>query len=112
MLMIPVPFVVSLMLLLLAVMLYLRLAEQAKSACLFLVLCAATTAVVGLRWTVGWSALRMAQPILASLIPVAAWCTFTRTHEKGLSRCYKHLSGPILVVGELVGSAILVATSR
>lgn len=86
MLMIPVPFVVSLMLLLLAVTLYLRLAEQAKSACLFLVLCAATTAVVGLRWTVDWPALRMTQPILASLIPVAAWCTFTRTHEKGLSR--------------------------
>ncbi|MCD1211802.1 helix-turn-helix domain-containing protein [Vibrio cholerae] len=102
MLMIPVPFVVSLMLLLLAVTLYLRLAEQAKSACLFLVLCAATTAVVGLRWTVDWPALRMAQPILASLIPVTAWCTFTRTHEKGLSRCYKHLSGPILVLVSLL----------
>ncbi|WP_435033271.1 hypothetical protein [Aeromonas salmonicida] len=50
MLAIPVPFVVSLMLALLAVTLYVRLAEQAKTACLFLALCAATTGLVGLRW--------------------------------------------------------------
>ena len=50
MLAIPVPFVVSLLLGLLAVTLYLGNREQAKFACGFLILCALTTAIVGLRW--------------------------------------------------------------
>lgn len=101
MLMIPVPFVVSLMLLLLAVTLYLRLAEQAKSACLFSVVCG--------NHGCGWITLdgrlvcaAHGTTYFSFLIPVAAWCTFTRTHEKGLSRCYKHLSGPILVLVSLL----------
>ncbi len=97
MLAIPVPFVVSLMLALLAVTLYVRLAEQAKTACLFLALCAATTGLVGLRWTFDIALFSFAQPILASLIPVAAWHIFTRASTDTGRIAYKHAIGPILV---------------
>jgi AraC-like DNA-binding protein len=99
MLAIPVPFVVSLLLLLLAVTLYVRLAGQAKSACLFLALCAATTGLVGLRWTVDMALFSMAQPLLASLIPVAAWLIFTHASPHRLA--YLHAAGPILVAVSL-----------
>ena len=97
MLAIPVPFVVSLMLALLAVTLYVRLAEQAKTACLFLALCAAITGLVGLRWTFDIALFSFAQPILASLIPVAAWHIFTRASTDTGRIAYKHAIGPILV---------------
>lgn len=101
MLAIPVPFVVSLLLVLLAVILYVRLADQAKAACLFLALCAATTELVGLRWTFDVALFSMAQPLLASLIPVAAWLIFTHAATDTHRVAYHHVAGPILVAVSL-----------
>lgn len=101
MLAIPVPFVVSLLLLLLAVILYVRLTDQAKAACLFLALCAATTGLVGLRWTFDIALFSMVQPLLASLIPVAAWLIFTHAGSDTHRVAYHHVAGPILVAVSL-----------
>ncbi|KFN21241.1 helix-turn-helix domain-containing protein [Aeromonas bestiarum] len=107
MLAIPVPFVVSLLLVLLAVILYVRLADQAKAACLFLALCAATTGLVGLRWTFDIALFSMVQPLLASLIPVAAWLIFTHAATDTHRVAYHHVAGPILVAVSLCSHPFL-----
>lgn len=102
MLSIPVPFVVSMLLGLLAVTLYMRFSEQAKVACLFLGLCAFTTGMVGLRWTFELRYLSIAQAILASLIPVAAWYTFIyASREQGFFPI-KHLIAPLFIIASFV----------
>ena len=98
MLAIPVPFVVSLMLLLAAITLYTRLTEQAKVPCFFLVLCALTTALVGLRWTFDLAIFRIVQPIMASLIPVCAWYCYLKGSGQKLTQFYIHLCGPAVVI--------------
>lgn len=78
MLAIPLPFVVSLLLLVLAGSLWGQRRQSASLACGFLLLCAVTTFLVGLRWTFDIALLRMLQPIFASLIPVLGWWVFAR----------------------------------
>lgn len=96
MLAIPLPFVVSLLLLVLAGSLWGQRRQSALWACLFLLLCAATTAVVGLRWTFDVAFLRMLQPVLACLIPVVAWWVFCQA--KTLQRpTWLHLIVPLLI---------------
>ncbi|UUM33038.1 helix-turn-helix domain-containing protein [Vibrio japonicus] len=97
MLSIPIPFVVSLLLVLLAVNLYLRFDEQAKSSCSFLAACALTTAIVGLRWTLNWPIFHYIQPIMASVIPVFAWHFFTRATAHNRRFGVLHLMPPLLV---------------
>ncbi|PSU45436.1 AraC family transcriptional regulator [Photobacterium frigidiphilum] len=97
MLAIPVPFVVSMLLGLLAITLYVRFSQQAKVASLFLGLCAATTAMVGLRWTFEIEAFSIAQPILASTIPIAAWYTFAHASRDQGFLPTKHFIAPLLV---------------
>lgn len=96
MLAIPVPFVVSLLFGLVAVSLYLRHDQQVKSACQFLLLCALTTFVVGLRWSFELSLLQILQPVLAASIPVAAWHTFAQTAQSRHSRW--HFAIPLLIL--------------
>lgn len=107
MLAIPVPFVVSMLLTLLAVILYVRIGKQAKTVCLFLALCASTTTMVGLRWTFDVAAFSYAQPILASLIPVFAWYTFTRASSGLNTISYLHLLGPTLVIVSVATQSVL-----
>lgn len=83
MLAIPLPFVVSLLLSVLAGNLWAQRANEAKMACYFLLLCALTTAIVGLRWTFDLALFRLLQPIVASVIPVAAWYVFNCAADKG-----------------------------
>ncbi len=96
MLSIPIPFVVSLLLTLLAVNLYFRYQERAITSCIFLAVCAATTSVVGLRWGLNWPIFSYIQPVLASLIPVLAWQLFSHTSSKRRVALL-HLLAPILV---------------
>ncbi|MDO6685884.1 MULTISPECIES: helix-turn-helix domain-containing protein [unclassified Agarivorans] len=98
MLAIPVPFVVSLLLSLMAIILYIRSPDLAKTSCLFLGVCAITTAVVGLRWTVNWPLLQYMQPVLASLIPVIAWYCFTKSSRATPFLRLRHILGPALVL--------------
>ncbi|MCB1756916.1 MAG: helix-turn-helix transcriptional regulator [Gammaproteobacteria bacterium] len=86
MLAIPLPFVVSLLLTVLAGNLWAQRAGEARMACYFLLMCALTTAVVGLRWSTDLAIFRFLQPILASLIPVVAWYVFaSAAGRSGLS---------------------------
>ena len=98
MLAIPVPFVVSMLLGLLATTLYMQFAKQAKFACLFLLLCALTTALVGLRWTFDIAGLRIIQPIFAAIIPLAAWYVFAAQETKIRSIALKHLIAPLFII--------------
>lgn len=98
MLAIPVPFFVSFLLGLLAITLHVRLAEQARMASLFLMLCAVTVGLVGLRWTFDIALFALIQPILAALIPVAAWYAFTRTSSEPAKSFYIHAIAPITVL--------------
>ena len=102
MLAIPVPFVVSMLLGLLAITLYVRFSSQARAACLFLSLCATTTAMVGLRWTFEFTAFSIAQPILASTIPIAAWYTFVESIREKRTPWVYHGIAPLLVVISVV----------
>lgn len=95
MLAIPVPFFVSFLLGLLAITLHVRLAEQARMASLFLMLCAVTVGLVGLRWTFDIALFALIQPILAALIPVAAWYAFTRASGEPGKYFYIHAIAPI-----------------
>lgn len=97
MLSIPVPFVVSMLLGLLAITLYVRFSKQAKVASLFLGLCAMTTLMVGLRWTFELGAFSIAQPILASTIPFTAWYMFVYASGENDFSPVKHFI-PILFV--------------
>ncbi|PMJ97923.1 AraC family transcriptional regulator [Vibrio sp. 10N.261.55.A7] len=98
MLAIPVPFIVSMLLGLLAITLYVRFTQQAKATCLFLSLCMTTTAMVGLRWTFECAFFSLAQPILASTIPIAAWYTFVHVNREEGSLPTYHLAAPLFVV--------------
>ncbi|MGO2317749.1 MAG: helix-turn-helix domain-containing protein [Vibrio toranzoniae] len=98
MLAIPVPFIVSMLLGLLAIILYARLSQQTKVASMFLGLCSATTAMVGLRWTFGLEIFSIAQPILASTIPVAAWYAFAHANRDLGFLPIKHFVAPLVVV--------------
>ncbi len=97
MLAIPIPFIVSLLLALLAAVLLARLGRAARMTALFLLLCAITTGMVGLRWTFDLAQLTLVQPILASLIPVAAWHIFSRTKAPSARFSWLHGVGPALV---------------
>lgn len=102
MLAIPIPFVVSMLLGLLAITLYIRLPDQAKVACFFLGLCTVMTAMVGLRWTFELRYLNIAQPILASMIPVVAWYTFVyASREQGFFPI-KHYIAPLFVIASFL----------
>ncbi|CZF86096.1 helix-turn-helix domain-containing protein [Grimontia marina] len=96
MLSIPLPFVASLMLLFGAAIIFNRSHHQSNRAFWFLVLCAAATAVVGLRWTTDISFFRTIQPMLGACLPVVAWWCFSHAHSnKPLSNV--HWIGPGLV---------------
>lgn len=79
---IPLPFVVSLLLCVLAGSLWMQRRHASLLACVFLLMCAFTTFIVGLRWTFDVALLRTLQPICASLIPVLAWWVFAKARSQ------------------------------
>ncbi|RBP78225.1 AraC family transcriptional regulator [Marinomonas rhizomae] len=93
---IPLPFVVALLLSILAILLFIRRDETTQSAFVFIALCALTTTVVGLRWSFDYALFRLIQPILASCIPVTAWYCFSRAHQHQTFQIW-HLLPPVFV---------------
>ncbi|MBU1297023.1 MAG: AraC family transcriptional regulator [Gammaproteobacteria bacterium] len=93
---IPLPFVVALLLAILAGVLFFRREETTPSAFVFIALCALTTTVVGLRWSFDYSLFRLIQPILASCIPVTAWYCFSSAHKRHKFKVW-HVLPPIFV---------------
>lgn len=96
MLAIPLPFVMSLLLVMIAILLLIKSPVEGKMPFIFIILCAVSTMVVGLRWTFDIAILRFLQPIIASLLPVTAWYCFARAHARGQFSLW-HLSGPIII---------------
>lgn len=99
---IPLPMVLSLLLMLVAALIYLRRPESGKPVCGFVLVCAVSLSLVGLRWSLDIALLRFLQPAVAALIPVLAWCCFVPAHRAG-SVSWWHFSGPATV---LLGSFI------
>lgn len=93
---IPLPFVVALLLSILAILLFLRREETTPSAFVFIALCALTTTVVGLRWSFDYPLFRLIQPIVASCIPVTAWYCFSIAHQPHPFKIW-HLLPPVFV---------------
>jgi len=93
---VPLPFVVSLMLLILAFFLWVQPERNTKTASVFVLICALVTAIVGLRWSVDWQLFKLLQPVVASLVPVGAWYCFLQAHEEKMSLW--HLVGPIAIL--------------
>lgn len=75
---IPLPFVITLLLIILAMTSWMQLKAQGKWAYLFIGLNALTSAIVGMRWSFDMQALAKIQPILASLLPYSAWLCFAK----------------------------------
>ncbi|WP_193495101.1 helix-turn-helix domain-containing protein [Nitrincola alkalisediminis] len=97
---IPLPFIVSMLLFLLAFFLWVNTSKKAKSSSIFAFICALTTTIVGLRWSVDWTLLRALQPVLASLVPVCAWLCFSQAHGTRMNKW--HALGPgIITLGSL-----------
>ncbi|CAG9000258.1 MAG: hypothetical protein CENE_02252 [Candidatus Celerinatantimonas neptuna] len=79
MLFIPLPFVVCLILRLLAAVLFLHGRQTQSTAFIFVIICAITVAIIGLRWTTDWRIFSMLQPIASACIPVAGWLCLTQS---------------------------------
>lgn len=97
MLAIPLPFVASLLFVIIAILLLSRQPSEGRLPALFILICSLSTAVVGLRWTFDLAILRFIQPIIASFLPVTAWICFTRAHRtRAVSKW--HWAGPVTVL--------------
>ncbi|NRA55765.1 MAG: helix-turn-helix transcriptional regulator [Gammaproteobacteria bacterium] len=96
MLAIPLPFVMSLLLVIVVILLIAKQPIEGKIPALFITLCAVSTLMVGLRWTYDVAIFRFLQPILASLLPVTAWYCFAKAHNRGRISIL-HLTGPIAI---------------
>ena len=100
MLAIPLPFIMSFLLVAVALLVKVKQPREGKLPAIFICLCALSTFIVGLRWSFDVSFLRFIQPILASLIPMTAWFCFDRAHKlkPSVGHSYLvHLLGPITV---------------
>jgi hypothetical protein len=94
---IPLPFVIALLLSILAVLLFIRREESTQSAFVFIALCALTTTIVGLRWTFDYPLFRLLQPILAACIPATAWYCFSSAHKRHKFRLW-HVLPPVFFI--------------
>lgn len=100
MLAIPLPFIMSLLLVIIAVFVKLKQPIEGKLPAFFILLCALSTSIVGLRWSFDVSVLRFIQPIIASLLPVTAWFCFAKAHRANsisTRQWLLHLLGPISI---------------
>ncbi len=97
MLTVPLPFVATVLLLLMVVVLRIKSPHHWKKPISFIVLCMVTMTVVGLRWTIDYPFLRALQPILGACLPVTAWLIFSRAHQKKKTLALLHWTGPLIV---------------
>lgn len=95
---IPLPFVLALLLLILLLQNLQRSGFRPTASSVFIGGCTLLTAVVGLRWTIDMPALRMLQPVVASLLPPFAWLSFSGLARQSLRHAWYHATGPALVL--------------
>jgi len=80
---IPLPFVVSLLLVLLLARLVAQREPTLRPAVVFVGACAVLTVIVGLRWSFDARVFRFLQPIVASTLPPIAWACFSELSGGG-----------------------------
>ena len=106
MLSIPLPFVITLLLIILAITLYQRQQHSShflqpstlKPAIGFIGLCAVMITLVGIRWSWDIAFIRFLQPIVAATVPAAAWYCFSQSQsQKRLP--WPHWLSPIVIAG-------------
>ena len=73
---IPLPFVISLLLVVLWILEAARHSPPRLRSLLFIAFCAILTSLVGLRWSLNWPLIALIQPVVASLLPPLAWACF------------------------------------
>lgn len=105
MLAIPLPFIVSLLLVITATFLRIKHPIEGKAPSLFVILCAVSTSFVGLRWTFDVAIFQHLQPILASFLPIAAWYCFAKAHRSDRLSWF-HCSGPTAITVCAIGSPL------
>lgn len=82
----PLPFITAIMLVLMLATLWRRNSPARRPACGFIALCLLMAVLVGLRWSSGFQAVRLLQPLVASVMPVFAWRCFSVLTEKSRRR--------------------------
>ena len=93
---IPLPFIVSMLLIIIAILMFEKQNKEITDPFVFIILCAISTTIVGLRWSVDIAFLRFIQPIFPSIIPIMAWYCFSNAHQLApFSRL--HFTWPVLV---------------
>lgn len=93
---IPVPFVLSLFLLMFFIRLYRQDDRALRPAMWFIATCFVMVTVVGLRWSIDNQIVRFVQPIVASLVPAVTWFCFSGQSQL-TKRSLLHLLPAMLV---------------
>ncbi|KXF83427.1 helix-turn-helix domain-containing protein [Enterovibrio coralii] len=96
MLSIPLPFIASLFLVVIAIILRVRQPASAANTFWFVLLCALSTAIVGFRWSTDIALFRFLQPISGACIPIAAYLCFSAAHNTS-QRLWLHGLSPLII---------------
>lgn len=94
----PLPFVVALLLTILLVRASLQNRTLFRPVNIFIGACILLTITVGLRWAVDARWIRFAQPVIAALLPPAAWHCFAKLRESNTKRSWPHFLAPAAVL--------------
>ncbi|WP_127558225.1 helix-turn-helix domain-containing protein [Saccharospirillum alexandrii] len=97
MIFVPLPFVVALLLVILAIVLIAQQRPVGLATYMFIGLCAAVPVIVGIRALTDIPLFRALQPAVASCVPVAAWYCFARAHHHKTAFLV-HALWPLLVI--------------
>lgn len=100
---VPLPFVLALLLMVLLGFTLARQDGKSRRVAGFLGLCIALVVLVGLRWTLDLPILRFLQPVIAALLPPAAWICFAPLRGGRPLPVWLHLvpAGVVLVCSAL-----------
>lgn len=101
MIFVPLPFVVALLLVILAIVLFAQQRPVGLATYVFIGLCAAVPVIVGVRAMTDIALFRALQPAVASCVPVAAWYCFARAHRHKAAFLVHALLPLFVVLGSL-----------
>jgi AraC-like DNA-binding protein len=87
---IPLPFVISLLLLILLVRMIAQDGGAFRPATIFTGACIVLVTTVGLRWTVDLQFVKFLQPVIAALLPPLAWICFSDLQRPSAIRRWPH----------------------
>ncbi|MFD2250359.1 AraC-like DNA-binding protein [Pseudochelatococcus lubricantis] len=95
---VPLPFVIALLLAFLLCLVLARAESGRRPVVIFLCACIALTVIVGLRWTFEAKIFRFLQPVIAALLPPAAWFCFSGLRGMARGRSWPHFLPAVAVL--------------